>query len=83
MLLHGEQFLELHQPFPPAGTVVTKTEVVDVLDKGRAALVILSTTTHDEATGALLARNEVSSYLRGSGGFGKTRYDLCQSSEAI
>lgn len=73
LLLHGEQYFELHRPFPAAGTVSTTTEVIDVLDKGKAALIVLGLTTRDDATGEVLARNEVSSFIRGSGGFGRAR----------
>lgn len=33
-VVHGEQGLVLHRPLPVEGTLVTRTRVVDVIDKG-------------------------------------------------
>lgn len=71
-LLHGEQYIELFKPIPTSGTVTTKTEVADVLDKGKGALVLLNTTTFDE-DGEAICLNQFSIYLGGSGGFGGKR----------
>jgi uncharacterized lipoprotein YbaY len=38
--LHGEQYLEIKAPLPPAATVVTTAQVVDVQDKGKGAVVV-------------------------------------------
>lgn len=38
--LHGEQYLEVKAPLPPAATVVTTAQVVDVQDKGKGAVVV-------------------------------------------
>src|SRR5262245_6360236 len=34
-VLHGEQYLTLHRPLAPAATVVGRTRVTNVLDKGK------------------------------------------------
>ena len=34
-VLHGEQSLTLHRPIPPAGTVVGRRRIMDLLDKGK------------------------------------------------
>jgi len=40
-VLHGEQYLELHKPFPTEATVTTKVFVSDVLDKGKNAIIVI------------------------------------------
>jgi len=72
LLLHGEQYLELSKPFPSCGEVTTTARVIDVLDKGKAALLVLGMTTSDAATGDVIAENETTVYIRGSGGFGRS-----------
>jgi len=71
MLLHGEQFLEiLTYPIPTAATLVSYAELVEVVDKGNAAIVKSQVTTVNKATGQPLFRNEMTMFIRGSGGFG-------------
>lgn len=72
LLLHGEQYMELHRPLPTSGRLETTTKVLDVIDKGRAALLILSLVTKNAESGEVILENEASIFLRGSGGFGKT-----------
>lgn len=71
-LLHGEQELEVFKPLPAAGTVIGRTRVVDVIDKGKdkGALVISERDIVDKASGKLLTRLSSTSFLRGDGGFG-------------
>ena len=71
-LLHGEQFLRLHRPLPPAGTLVGKHAVEEIFDKGaeKGAVMILTRRLHDQASGELLAEVAMSIFLRGNGGFG-------------
>ena len=49
MLLHGEQDLELHAPIPPEATITNKAKIVEIWDKGKAALVVLQVSSSDEA----------------------------------
>ena len=72
LLLHGEQGLVLHQPLPPAGTVVGRTVIEEIIDKGegKGALVYSRRDIHDKETGSLLASLASTSFLRGDGGFG-------------
>ncbi|KAJ3093174.1 hypothetical protein HK102_003582 [Quaeritorhiza haematococci] len=69
MLLHGEQYLEIKKPLPTSGKLISKGRVVDILDKGKAAAVILGVTTKDEA-GNVVCENESTLFIRGLGGFG-------------
>jgi acyl dehydratase len=72
-IVHGEQALRLHRPIPAAGTVVGRTRVKAVIDKGRdkGALVILERSIVDQASGAPLATLDHTTFCRGDGGFGK------------
>ncbi|KYG13797.1 peroxisomal multifunctional beta-oxidation protein [Fusarium verticillioides 7600] len=45
-LLHGEHYLKIHKyPIPTAGTFVSESKLIDILDKGKAAVAIIGTTT--------------------------------------
>ena len=72
LLLHGEQGLVLHKPLPPAGTVVARTAIEEIVDKGagKGALIYSRRDIRDKETGALLASLASTSFLRGDGGFG-------------
>ncbi len=70
MLLHGEQYLEITQfPIPTSGTLKTETRLIEVVDKGNAALVRRGSTTVD-GSGRPVFYNENVAFIRGSGGFG-------------
>ncbi|KAK9824241.1 hypothetical protein WJX72_008882 [[Myrmecia] bisecta] len=71
MLLHGEQYLELKGALPTAGTLLNTPRIVDVQDKEKAAVVVLSISTTNAETGELIAENEFTTFIRGAGGFGK------------
>jgi multifunctional beta-oxidation protein len=74
MLLHGEQFMEILQfPIPTEGKLVSKTRLIEVVDKGNAAIVRRGTTTSDAVTGKPVFYNEGAAFIRGSGGFGGAR----------
>lgn len=71
MLLHGEQYLEIRKwPIPTSGKLISHGRLVDVIDKGNAAIVVTGTTTKDATTGEDVFYNEFSVFIRGSGGFG-------------
>ena len=71
MLLHGEQYLEIRKyPIPTAAKIVSYPKLVEVVDKGSAAIVTSGTTAKDAATGEDIFYNESSVFIRGSGGFG-------------
>lgn len=71
MLLHGEQYLEIRKyPVPTAAKLVSYPKLVEVVDKGNAAIVVTGITTKLAATGEEVFYNEMSTFIRGSGGFG-------------
>jgi multifunctional beta-oxidation protein len=74
MLLHGEQYLEiLKYPIPTAGHLITTGKVLEVVDKGNAAVVRRCSTTIDATTQQPVFYNEATSFIRGSGNFGGSR----------
>ncbi|KND87886.1 Peroxisomal hydratase-dehydrogenase-epimerase [Tolypocladium ophioglossoides CBS 100239] len=71
MLLHGEQYLEVRKyPLPTAARLVSTGRLLEVVDKGSAAIVKNGITTVDAATGEPVFYNEMTVFLRGAGGFG-------------
>jgi len=71
-LLHGEQGMILHAPLPVAGTVIGRTRVTGLIDKGagKGALLLSKRDVIDKASGTLLATLTSTTFLRGDGGFG-------------
>ncbi len=72
LLLHGEQYLELRRPLPVKATVTNTARIANIYDKGSGALGLLDVDTADEQ-GQVIARNQVSLFIRGIGGFGGER----------
>ncbi|KAJ3342800.1 hypothetical protein HDU93_000930 [Gonapodya sp. JEL0774] len=70
MLLHGEQLLTLHSAIPPTAKVSSTARVLDILDKGKGAAVIVSVESKDLDSGKLLATADFNLFIRGLGGFG-------------
>lgn len=70
--LHGEQGLVLHGKLPVAGTVVGRTRITGLVDKGpgKAALLFSERTVTEQASGELLCTVTSTTFLRGEGGFG-------------
>ena len=56
-VVHGEQGFMLHKPVTPQGTVIGRTRIVEVIDKGegKGALVYSERQVIDKASGELLA----------------------------
>ncbi|MEJ8824494.1 MaoC/PaaZ C-terminal domain-containing protein [Variovorax humicola] len=71
-MLHGETGLRIHRPLPSSGVVVSRTSIDRLVDRGegKGALLYFSRTVRHEDTGALLATETGSFFLRGNGGFG-------------
>lgn len=73
MLVHAEQFFELHRPLPVTGTVRTVSTVTGIYDKGTGALVVTENVAVDAATGEPLVTARSGTFIRGEGGFGGPR----------
>jgi acyl dehydratase len=64
--LHGRQELVVHKPIPACGEVRAQSRIIDVYDKGSAAIIVTETRT-DYFT------NLTTIFVRGEGGFGGER----------
>ncbi len=71
-ILHGEQGLTLHRPLPSAGTVIGRTRIKDIIDKGagKGALMFSERLILDKASGEPIATLASTTFMRGDGGFG-------------
>mmetsp|Transcript_8289 Transcript_8289/g.8163 ORF Transcript_8289/g.8163 Transcript_8289/m.8163 type:complete len:300 (+) Transcript_8289:15-914(+) len=69
MLLHGEQRLEFFKPFPQRQQVTMTSEIADVADKVKGALVTFSSDVKDES-GSIICKNISKMFIRKIGGFG-------------
>lgn len=72
MIVHGEQYFELKRPLPTAAAFTNHAHISHVYDKGSGAVIVMETSTLDEA-GAEIALNRSSFFVRGMGGFGGDR----------
>jgi 3-hydroxyacyl-CoA dehydrogenase/3a,7a,12a-trihydroxy-5b-cholest-24-enoyl-CoA hydratase len=71
-VLHGEQYTEIRAPWPTSGKLTHTIKIKDIFDKGKNALVVSAITTKD-AEGNELAYNEITTLVRGAGGWGGDR----------
>ena len=73
-IVHGEQSLRIHAAIPAAGTVIGRTHVKAIVDKGKekGALVCLERSIVDKTSGTLLATLEHVTFCRGDGGLSKS-----------
>lgn len=69
-LLHGEQYLKIVGQLPTSGTLISEGNIIEVLDKGKIAMVTDRMVTKDKATGKVIFENEGTVVIRGCGGFG-------------
>lgn len=71
-LLHGEQGMTIHADLPQEATILGKTPVTGLVDKGagKGALLYYEKTLTEEGSGRLLASCRGTTFLRGDGGFG-------------
>ncbi len=73
MLVHAEQYVELHGPLPADGSVRATSTVTGIYDKGSGALVASQSVAVDAATGSPLVTTRTGTFIRGEGGFGGER----------
>ncbi|WP_394826568.1 SDR family NAD(P)-dependent oxidoreductase [Pendulispora albinea] len=71
-VLHSEQYTEIKRPLPTHAKLVHKGRIKDIFDKGKAALVVTEIKSYDE-NGEELIVNELTTFVRGAGGFGGPR----------
>ena len=71
-ILHLEQYTEVKRPLPPHATLTHRVKIKDIWDKGRSAVVVTVISSSDEA-GNELIYNEVTTFVRGAGGWGGDR----------
>lgn len=70
-VLHGEQGLRLFAPLPSEGTVIGRSRVTEIIDKGdKGAFLYSERDVIDKASGKLLATLSGTTVLRGDGHFG-------------
>ena len=71
-ILHGEQYTELLRPLPPKARLSHHFRFKTAYDKNPHAVVVIGCDTFDES-GAKLAYNEITLFVRGAGGWGGER----------
>jgi acyl dehydratase len=71
-IVNGEQGVRLHRPLQPRGTVLGRTRIVEVVDKGagKGALVYTERKVTDKGSGELIATVTQTTFCRADGGFG-------------
>ncbi|MGC4963089.1 MaoC/PaaZ C-terminal domain-containing protein [Gordonia sp. DT218] len=70
-VVHGSEKITAHRPVPATGKATSRTRIVEVQDKGSAAVVILEAATSDDA--GPLWTTQWSIFAKGEGGFGGER----------
>jgi NAD(P)-dependent dehydrogenase (short-subunit alcohol dehydrogenase family)/acyl dehydratase/putative sterol carrier protein len=71
-VLHGEQYTEIKYPLAPKGKLKSTFKFKAAYDKAPHAVVIMAVSTTDE-TGEEVAYNEITTFVRGAGGWGGDR----------
>ena len=71
-IVNGEQGVTLHRPLAGHGTVIGRSRIVEVIDKGpgKGALVLTERSVTDKASGELIATITQTIFCRADGGFG-------------
>lgn len=73
MLVHGEERIVLHREIPVEGTVSTVAEISAIWDKGKGAVVEVTSRSNLVADGEPLFDVVMSAFIRGEGGWGGER----------
>ncbi|MEU3270761.1 MaoC/PaaZ C-terminal domain-containing protein [Saccharomonospora sp. NPDC006951] len=71
-VVHGTQQVVVHQPVPAEGKAIARARIVDVLDKGKAAVIVQESRV-STPEGEPLWTTRLSIFARGEGGFGGNR----------
>lgn len=71
-VVHGEQSFVIHRTLPVEGTIVGKTRITAVLDKGRdkGALLVTACDVRDKASNESICTLTSTTFCRADGGFG-------------
>jgi acyl dehydratase len=71
-IVNGEQGFTLNAPVKPRGTVIGKSRIVEVIDKGegKGAVIYTERKITDKASGELIATVTQTTFARADGGFG-------------
>ena len=74
-LVHGEQGFKIFKPLPVAGTVIGRTRVTGIVDKGpdKGAILYTERDVIDQAGDELLCTLTSSTFCRADGGFGGSK----------
>jgi acyl dehydratase len=80
-IVHIGQSLMLHAPLPVEGSVLGRTHVVDIIDRGegKGAVITFERCLYEQTSGMLLASMLQTSLCRGDGGFGGPRREAPKS----
>lgn len=70
-VLHGEHTMEILRPLASAGALRSSMSVKRVIDKTSAALVVVTIESRDADDDHLVARHDVSYFVKGEGGVGE------------
>jgi acyl dehydratase len=73
MLVHGEQSIELFGEIPAEGEIESTGRISAIWDKGKGAVVEMTSESTLLATGKPLLKTVMSAFIRGEGGFGGER----------
>ncbi|XP_063984976.1 peroxisomal multifunctional enzyme type 2 [Diachasmimorpha longicaudata] len=69
-IVHGEQYMKVLQKIPTEAVVETKCKILDVLDKGRNAVLLIEHESFNAETGDKLTTGRIAAIAKGAGGFG-------------
>ncbi len=73
LLVHGEHEIVLHRPLPVSAAARCTSTITGLYDKGKAVLVVITSTTVDASEDQPLFTNTASLFIRGEGGWGGDR----------
>ncbi|EDV29791.1 uncharacterized protein TRIADDRAFT_19721 [Trichoplax adhaerens] len=72
-IVHGEQYIELYKPLPTSGSVRNSSKIVEILDKGKGAVVVTEGKDYSAINNEKLCMNQFVTYIQKAGGFGGKR----------